>query len=92
VTPGPAVVGAAASGKNSQALPSYIPANLLAQPDYDAHDPRVTLGWDNYPQNPPQSWNKPPPGTGSMVRAFAVDYYPAPTPYEQNPTWQAVSQ
>lgn len=88
----PTVVGATISSKNSAALPNYIPANLLAKPDYDAHDPRVTLGWDNYPKNPPKSWNKPAPGTGSTVRAFAVDYYPPPTPYDQNPTWQAVNK
>jgi putative aldouronate transport system substrate-binding protein len=90
--PAPTVIGAAASGKNSAALPNYIAANLQAKPDYDAHDPRVTLGWDNYPKNPPQSWNKPAPGTGSTVNAFAVDYYPPPTPYEDNPTWQAVNK
>src|SRR5438046_7201096 len=39
----PTVIGAATSGKNSQALPNYISPNLLAKPDYDAHDPRVTL-------------------------------------------------
>ena len=80
-TPAPTVIGAAASGKNSAALPNYIAPNLLAKPDYDAHDPRVTLGWNNYPMNPPTSWNKPAPGTGSNVTAFAVDYYPPPTPY-----------
>jgi putative aldouronate transport system substrate-binding protein len=90
--PAPTVVGAAATGKNSSALPNYIPANLAAKPDYDAHDPRVTLGWDNYPKNPPTSWNKPAPGTGSRVNAFAVDYYPPPTPYDSNPTWQAVNK
>ena len=91
-TPAPTVVGAAASGKNSAALPNYIAANLLAKPDYDAHDPRVTLGWDNYPNNPPTSWNKAAPGTGSNVTALVVDYYPPPTPYDQNPTWQAVNK
>ncbi|MBV9323723.1 MAG: hypothetical protein JO352_08065 [Chloroflexi bacterium] len=91
-TPAPTVIGAAASGKNSAALPNYIPPNLLAKPDYDAHDPRVTLAWDNYPKSPPTSWNKPAPGTGSTVNAFAVDYYPPPTPLQDNPTWQAVNK
>src|SRR5690348_5141124 len=91
-TPAPTVIGAAASGKNTAALPNYIPPNLLAKPDYDAHDSRVTLGWDNYPRNPPTSWNKPAPGTGSTVNAFAVDYYPPPTPLQDNPTWQAVNK
>src|SRR5262249_36054805 len=62
--PAPTVVGAAASGKNSSALPSYIAPNLAARPDFDAHDPRVTLAWNNYPMNPPTPWNKAAPGTG----------------------------
>ena len=88
----PTVVGAAASGKSSAALPSYIAPNLAAPPDFDAHDPRVTLAWNNYPKNPPVSWNKPAPGTGGIVNAFMVDYYPPPTPYDSNPTWQAVNK
>ncbi|MBV9326453.1 MAG: hypothetical protein JO352_22035 [Chloroflexi bacterium] len=88
----PTVVGAAASGKSSAALPSYIAPNLAAPPDFDAHDPRVTLAWNNYPKNPPVSWNKPAPGTGGTVNAFMVDYYPPPTPYDSNPTWQAVNK
>ncbi len=88
----PTIVGAAASGKASAALPNYIAPNLVAKPDFDAHDPRVTLGWNNYPMNPPTSWNKAAPGTGSNVTAFAVDYYPPPTPYDSNPTWQAVNK
>src|SRR5215831_10923507 len=92
VSPAPTLVGASASGKNSAALPSYIPANLAAKPDYDARDPRVTLAWDNYPKNSPVSWNKAAPGTGSRVNAFAVDYYPPPAPYDSNATWQAVNK
>jgi putative aldouronate transport system substrate-binding protein len=88
----PAAVGAAVSGTNSKALPNYFAPNLVAKPDYDAHDPRVTLAWDNYPKDPPTSWSKPAPGTGSTVTAFAVDYYPPPSPYESNPTWQAVNK
>ncbi len=88
----PTVIGAAATGKTSAALPNYIAPNLVAKPDFDAHDPRVTLGWNNYPMNPPTSWNKPAPGSGSNVTAFVVDYYPPPTPYDSNPTWQAVNK
>jgi len=88
----PTVVGASATGNSNAALPNYIAANLAAKPDFDAHDPRVTLGWNNYPKDPPVSWNKPAPGTGSNVNAFMVDYYPPPTPYDSNPTWQAVNK
>ena len=86
------MVGATAAGKSSAALPSYIAPNLAAPPDFDAHDPRVTLAWSNFPKDPPVSWNKPAPGTGSTVNAFMVDYYPPPTPYDSNPTWQAVNK
>ncbi len=88
----PSVVGAAVSGKSGGALPNYIAPTLVSKPDYDAHDPRVTLAWDSYPKNPPKSWTKDPPGTGSKVTAFAVDYYPPPTPYPNNATWQAVNK
>jgi putative aldouronate transport system substrate-binding protein len=90
--PAATVIGATANRKNSAALPNYIAPNLAAKPDYDAHDPRVTLAWDNYPKTPPQSWTKPAPGSGGPVTAFAVDYYPPPTPYPDNPTWQAVNK
>jgi putative aldouronate transport system substrate-binding protein len=90
--PAPTVIGARASGKASSALPNYIAPNLVAKPDYDAHDPRVTLAWDNYPKDPPKSWTRPAPGGGGKVTAFAVDYYPPPTPYDNNPTWQAVNK
>ena len=88
---GSAVPGAVTS-KAASVLPAYIKPTLASKPDYDAHDPRVTLAWNNYPKNPPKSWNKPAPGTGSKVTAFVVDYYPAPTPYDSNPTWKAVNK
>ena len=56
------IVGAAPSGKNSAALPNYIAPNLAAKPDYDAHDPRVTLAWDNYPKNPADVVDQTRPG------------------------------
>ncbi|MGH2364339.1 MAG: hypothetical protein ACRDHX_06765, partial [Chloroflexota bacterium] len=47
---------------NAKALPTYFAPKLLAAPDYDAHDPRVTLGYNHYPKNPRKSWQGPPPG------------------------------
>src|ERR1051326_3886211 len=74
------------------ALPSYIPITPATPPDFDAHDPRVTVGYNRYPKNPPKSWTKEPPGTGGKVTAFVATYYPPPTPFVQNPTWHAVNQ
>jgi putative aldouronate transport system substrate-binding protein len=74
------------------ALPSYIPLTPVNPPDFDARDPRITVGYNTYPKNPPKSWTKEPPGAGSKVTAFVATYYPPPTPFEQNPTWRAVNQ
>ncbi|MBV9595222.1 MAG: hypothetical protein JOZ87_00050 [Chloroflexi bacterium] len=82
---------AATTSKAAAALPTYIPAPQLTQPDYHSSDPRITDGYDSYPKNPPKSWNKAAPGAGSTVNVFMVAYYPQPTPYDQNPTWHAVN-
>ena len=74
------------------ALPNYFPLTPSSPPDFDAHDPRVTVGYNMYPKNPPKSWTKEPPGSGGKVTAFVATYYPPPTPFEQNPTWHAVNQ
>jgi putative aldouronate transport system substrate-binding protein len=92
---GPAATGEAGlniAPTTAAALPSYIPLTPLSPPDFDANDPRVTIGYNTYPKNPPKSWTKDPPGTGSKVTAFVATYYPPPTPYDQNPTWHAVNQ
>jgi putative aldouronate transport system substrate-binding protein len=78
--------------RTAAALPTYIPLKPFSPPDFDAHDPRITVGYDTYPKNPPKSWTKDAPGTGSKVRAFVATYYPPPTPFDQNPTWRAVNQ
>jgi putative aldouronate transport system substrate-binding protein len=76
----------------ASALPSYIPFTGGPKPDYHSADPRVTDGFDNYPRNPFKSWTKEPPGSGGNVDVFTVAYYPTPTPYEQNPTWQEINR
>src|SRR5579883_1278548 len=86
------IPGAALGGKNAAALPTYIAPKLVNNPDFNANDPRVMLGYNHYPKNPPKSWTKDPPGTGNDVTVFVPAYYPPPTPYDQNPTWQAVNK
>jgi len=88
----PATSGTAAAGSVNGALPSYIPTTGGPQPEYHSADSRVTDGFEHYPKNPARSWTKAPPGTGSHVDVFIPAYYPTPTPYEQNPTWQAVNK
>jgi hypothetical protein len=73
-------------------MPTYIPPQIASQSDYHSPDPRITDGYDKYPSNPVTSWTKSPPGSGSNVNAFIVAYYPASTPYGQNPTWREVNK
>jgi putative aldouronate transport system substrate-binding protein len=82
----------AAKSKNAAALPAYIPASLPTQPDYHSPDPRITDGYDRFPKNPVKSWNKPAPGAGGNVSVFIVAYYPEPTLYDNNPTWQEINK
>jgi putative aldouronate transport system substrate-binding protein len=72
-------------------MPSFIPLANGPKLDYHSSDPRVSDGFDNYPK-PYQSWTKAPPGTGSTVNVYAINYYPPPTPYDQNPTWHEVNK
>jgi putative aldouronate transport system substrate-binding protein len=78
--------------RTAAALPTYIPLKPLSPPDFDAHDPRITVGYNTYPKNPPKSWTRDPPGTGGRVTAFVATYYPPPTPFDQNATWHTVNQ
>lgn len=84
--------GLTVGANTAAALPSYIPLTPANPPDFDARDPRVTVGYNSYPRNPPKSWTREPPGAGGKVTAFVATYYPPPTPYDQNPTWHAVNQ
>jgi putative aldouronate transport system substrate-binding protein len=91
----PAVVvsgGTPSKGKNAVALPAYIPAQLPTTPDFHSPDPRITDGYDRFPKTPAKSWTKAPPGAGSTVNVFMVSYYPAPTPFEINPTWHEINR
>ncbi len=90
--PAGTTIGGAIKGKNAGAMPAYIPPQIASQPDYHSSDPRITDGYDKYPANPVTSWTKGPPGSGGNVNVFMVAYYPASTPYEQNPTWQAINK
>ncbi len=85
-------LAAAVGAKTAAALPSFIAQRPFAPPDFDSTDPKLTLAYNHYPKNPPKSWDKPAPGTGSNVTAFVPNYYPPPTPFANNPTWHAVNK
>lgn len=71
--------------------PSYIPFSGGPKPDYHDDKPIFADGFDNYPANPFKA-NASAPGSGSTINALIAAYFPVPTPYEQNPTWQTVNK
>jgi putative aldouronate transport system substrate-binding protein len=91
-TPAPAAGAPSARTKNAGALPAYLPEQLPFTADYHSPDPRLTDGYDAFPKEPFTSWNKPAPGAGGKVDVFIVAYYPQPTGYDNNPTWQEINR
>jgi putative aldouronate transport system substrate-binding protein len=73
------------------AYPSYIPLANAPKPDYANDDPRYDPGFDNYPANPFKA-TQSPPGAGGTVNTLMAAYYPLPTAFDQNPTWQEINR
>jgi len=84
-TPG---AGASAAGKG---FPSYIPFTGGPKPDYHDANPLYTDAFDNYPASPIKA-NDKAPGAGGPVNVMVAAYFPSPTPYDLNPTWQAINK
>ena len=89
VQPTAAPKPAAAAGKGP--YPTYIPFTGGPKPDYHDPQPIFADGFENYPADPFKA-NKDAPGTGSTISVLIAAYFPVPTPYEQNATWQAVNK
>jgi putative aldouronate transport system substrate-binding protein len=71
--------------------PTYIPLANGPRPDYHTDDPRFDDGFDNYPASPIKAVAEKP-GTGSTVNVLNRAYFPPPTPFDQNPTWQEINR
>ena len=71
--------------------PTYLPVANAPKPDYSNDDPRYDPGFENYPGTPFKSVPTPP-GSGSTVNTLIAAYFPSPTPYDQNPTWQEINK
>jgi putative aldouronate transport system substrate-binding protein len=82
--PNPAAVG-------KDPYPSYIPFTGGPTPDYHDNNVLFADGFDNYPANPFKA-NQSPPGAGGVINILIAAYFPVPTPYDQNPTWQAINK
>jgi putative aldouronate transport system substrate-binding protein len=94
-TPAPSVSGGrqptGAGTSSAGVLPTYVPLQGGAKPDFPSTGPEYEDGFSVYPANPIKAWLKDPPGTGSTVNAFTMKLSALPsTPLDQNPAWQEV--
>ncbi len=71
--------------------PTYVPLANGPKPDYRTDDPRFDDGFDNYPANPIKAVADKP-GAGGAINVLNRAYFPPPTPFDQNPTWQEISR
>ena len=86
----PAGGAPAASKAATGAYPTFIPFTGGPKPDYHVDDPRFDDGFDNYPASPFKAVQEKP-GAGSNVNVLIAQYFPPPTPFDQNASWQAVN-
>jgi putative aldouronate transport system substrate-binding protein len=78
-----------ASGAASK-FPTYVPFTGGPKPDFHIDDPLYSDAYENFPGTTFTA-HQEAPGTGSKVNALVAAYFPSPTPYDLNPTWQAVN-
>ncbi len=81
----------AAAPKPGRILPTYIALGSKPKADFPAKDERYEDGYLSYPANPVRSVAEVP-GQGSTFNAMTIGLFPPPTPFEQNPAWQAVNK
>ena len=79
------------SGARGSPYPTYVPVANGPKPDYHTDDPRYDDGFDNFPSNSIKAVAEKP-GAGSTVNILNRAYFPPPTPFEQNPTWQEINR
>src|SRR6266849_5086037 len=90
-TSGATGAGAAGSAAKGSPYPTYIPVTNGPKPEYHTDDPRFDDGFDNYPASPIKAVADKP-GAGSTINILNRAYFPPPTPFDQNPTWQEVNR
>jgi len=82
---------AASGGAKTNVMPTFIPFANRPKPDYPSQGDPYLDGFDNYPKNPAKVITGPV-GSGSTVNAMTIGLFPPPTPYENNPAWQAINK
>jgi putative aldouronate transport system substrate-binding protein len=81
----------AGTAKTGSGLPTYIPFPNKPKPDYPSPGDPYMDGYDNYPKSPAKVLTGEV-GAGSTVTAMTIGLFPPPTPYENNPAWQAINK
>ncbi|HZU48547.1 MAG TPA: hypothetical protein VFA16_15055, partial [Mycobacterium sp.] len=75
----------------SSVFPTYVPLTNGPKPDYPSIGPLYEDAFDTYPPNPVKAISAPP-GKGGRVDITTIALFPPPTPFDQNPAWQAVNK
>jgi putative aldouronate transport system substrate-binding protein len=83
--------GGSSSGTKGSPLPGYVPFTGGPKADFHTDDPRYDDGFDNYPATPFKAVAEKP-GAGGTVNILNRAYYPPPTPFDMNPTWQEINR
>jgi putative aldouronate transport system substrate-binding protein len=81
--------GGATAGASK--FPTYVPFTGGPTPDFHVADPMYSDAYENFPAKTFRAHTEAP-GSGSTVNALVAAYFPSPTPYDLNPTWQAVNK
>jgi putative aldouronate transport system substrate-binding protein len=95
--PTPPAVGNGAGAASTRttaagAFPTYLPVANGPKPDFPSTGPQYDDAFSRYPANPTKALPAEPPGAGSTVAILSIALFPPPTPFEQNPAWQAVNK
>jgi putative aldouronate transport system substrate-binding protein len=83
--------GAPSAANKASPYPKYIPLANGPKPDYHTDDPRYDDGFEAYPASPIKAIPEKP-GAGGTINILNRSYFPPPTPFDMNPTWQEINR
>jgi putative aldouronate transport system substrate-binding protein len=82
---------AATGNSGANVMPTYVPFPNKPKPDFPSSGDPYLDGYNNFPKNP-QKVISGEVGSGSTVTSQTIGLFPPPTPYENNPAWQAINK
>jgi putative aldouronate transport system substrate-binding protein len=83
--------GAPSAAKSASVFPTYVAFPNKPKPDYPSSGDPYLDGYDNFPKNPAKGLSGEI-GLGSTVTSMTIGLFPPPTPFENNPAWQAINK